>query len=134
MTDGMIALQTLLAKQPDADIVREMLGFAAQRLMELGVEGKTGAALGERNPDRLTHRNGYRDRTWETRVGMIALQIPKLRKSLPPRRQGQLLPGIPGAAADERVSEKALTAVIQEAYIQGIAAAAEDVPCLMHVL
>ena len=57
MTDDMIALQTLLAKQLDADIVREMLGFAAQRLVDLEVEGKTGAALGERNPDRLTHRN-----------------------------------------------------------------------------
>jgi len=92
MTDDMIALQALLAKQPDADIVREMLGFTAQRLMELDVETKTGAAHGERNPDRLTQRNGYRDRTWETRVGTIELRIPKLRKGsyfpefLEPRR------------------------------------------------
>ncbi len=57
-----------------------MLGFAAQRLMELEVEGKTGAALGGRSPNRLTQRNGYRKRNGETRVGTINLQPPKLRK------------------------------------------------------
>lgn len=116
MTDDMITLQTLLAKQPDADIVREMLGFAAQRLMELEVEGKTGAAHGERNPERLTHRNGYRDRSWETRVGTIELRIPKLRK-------GSYFPEF---LEPRRMSEKALTAVIQEAYIQGISTRAVD--------
>ena len=81
MTDGMIALQALLAKPPDADIVCEMLGCTAQRLMELDVETKTGAAHGERNPDRLTQRNGYRDRSWETRVGTIELRIPDTKSS-----------------------------------------------------
>jgi transposase-like protein len=103
MTDDMIALQALLAKQPDADVVREMLGFTAQRLMELDVETKTGAAHGERNPDRLTQRNGYRDRSWETRVGTIELRIPKLRKGsyfpefLEPRRVSGHAVGAGGA-------------------------------------
>jgi transposase-like protein len=94
----MMTLQALLAKEPDADIVREMPGFAAQRLMELEVEGKTGVALGERSPDLLTQRNGYRERNWETRVGTINLQIPKLRKGscfpefLEPRRMSRRSP------------------------------------------
>ena len=116
MTDDMMTLQALLAKQPDADIVREMLGFAAQRLMELEVEGKTGAAHGERSPDRLTQRNGYRDRSWETRVGTVELHIPKLRK-------GSYFPEF---LEPRRMSEKALTAVIQEAYIQGISTRSVD--------
>jgi putative transposase len=116
MTDDMMTLQTLLAKQPDADIVREMLGFAAQRLMELEVEGKTGAAHGERNPERLTQRNGYRDRSWDTRVGTIELRIPKLRK-------GSYFPEF---LEPRRMSEKALTAVIQEACIQGISTRSVD--------
>jgi hypothetical protein len=102
MTTDMMTLQALLAKEPDADIHRDLLGFAAQRLMELEVERKTGTAHGERSPDRLVQRNGYRERNWETRVGTIDLQIPKLRICLPPRRRGKLFPGIPGATPDER--------------------------------
>jgi transposase-like protein len=62
----------------------EMIGFAAQRLMELEVEGLTGAAYGEKAPERLAQRNGYRDRTWETRAGTVELRIPKLRKRFAP--------------------------------------------------
>ena len=63
MTDDMIALRELLEKGSDATLLGEMIGFAAQRLIELEVEGQTGAAYGEKNPERLAQRNGYRDRT-----------------------------------------------------------------------
>ncbi len=80
MTDDMMTLRTLLEKSSDADLLREMIGFTAQRLMALEVQGRTGAGHGERTPDRITHRNGYRDRVWETRAGTVELKIPKLRK------------------------------------------------------
>jgi transposase-like protein len=95
-----------LEKSSDADLLREMIGFAARRLMELEVEGLTGAAHGERHPDRLNHRNGYRDRLWETSAGTVELRFPKLRK-------GSYFPGF---LEPRRMAEKALTAVIQEAY------------------
>jgi Transposase, Mutator family len=66
-----------LEKSSDADLLREMVGFAAQRLMEQEVESLTGAAHGERSPERINHRNGYRDRVWETRTGAVELRIPQ---------------------------------------------------------
>jgi transposase-like protein len=104
MTDEMMILRTLLEKSSDADLLREMVGFAAHRLMELEVESVTGAAHGERSPDRINHRNGYRDRIWETRAGGVELRIPKLRKSS----------YFPAFLEPRRMAEKALTAVIQE--------------------
>src|SRR5579875_2576351 len=71
MTDEMMNLRTLLEKSSDADLLREMIGFTAQRLMELEVEGKTGAGYGEKSAERLVQRNGYRDRLWETRAGTV---------------------------------------------------------------
>jgi putative transposase len=62
MTDEIMTLRTLLEKSSDADLLREMIGFTAQRLMELEVEALTGAAHGERSPDRINQFNGYRDR------------------------------------------------------------------------
>jgi putative transposase len=116
MTDDRMALIELIEKGADSDLVRELLAFAADRMMELEVEARTGAPAGVRSPDRFTHRNGYRERTWETRAGRIDLAIPKLRK-------GSYLPSF---LEPRRTAEKALTAVIQEAYVQGISTRAVD--------
>ena len=64
MTIDRITLHELLEKGSDTDLLREMIGFVAQRLMDVEVEGLCGAAHGERRTDRLNHRNGYRDRAW----------------------------------------------------------------------
>jgi transposase-like protein len=110
MTTDMMNLRDFVEKTPAADLLREMIGFAAKRLMELEVGAATGAGYGEKDPARLAQRNGYRDRDWETRAGTVELRIPKLRK-------GSYFPGF---LEPRRMAEKALTAVIQEAYVQGI--------------
>jgi len=66
MTDERMALIELVEKQADGDLVREMLAFAAERIMEAEVEARTGAAKGARTPMREVQRNGYRDRDWDT--------------------------------------------------------------------
>ena len=117
MTQDMMTLRALKWRRAqDADLLREMIGFTAERLMALEVEGLTGAAHGERSADRITHRNGYRDRSWETRAGTVELKIPKLRK-------GSYFPGF---LEPRRMAEKALAAVIQEAYIQGVSTRSVD--------
>jgi len=80
MTNVSMALADLAEKGADTDVLREMVQFLAQRLMEADVEGRCGAGYGERDVDRENSRNGYRDRRWETRAGTIDLKIPKLRQ------------------------------------------------------
>ena len=116
MTDDMMDLRVLLEKSSDADLLREMIGFAAQRLMELEVGSLTGAGHGERSAERINQRNGYRERDWETRAGTVELRIPKLRK-------GSYYPCF---LEPRRLAEKALTAVIQEAYVQGVSTRSVD--------
>jgi transposase-like protein len=115
-TNATMDLQALLEKTTDSDFLREMIGFTAQRLMDLEVEGLTGAPHGSRSADRLVQRNGYRDRTWETRAGTVELRIPKLRKGS----------YVPGFLEPRRRAEKALTAVVQEAYVQGVSPRSVD--------
>lgn len=116
MTDDRMALMELIEKGADGDLVREMLAFAAERIMEMEIEAHTGAGHGNRSPDRTNHRNGYRDRAWETRAGRIDLEIPKLRKGT----------DLPSFLEPRRTAEKALVAVIQEAYVKGISTRSVD--------
>src|SRR6201984_3494683 len=116
MTDEMMTLRALVEKNSDSDLLREMIGFAAHRLMELKVTALAGAEHGERSALRLVQRNGYRDRDWETRAGTVELRIPKLRK-------GSYFPGF---LEPRRMAEKALTAVVQEAYVHGVSTRSVD--------
>lgn len=116
MTDERMALAELLEKGSDGDLLREMIGFVAQRLMEFDVDGLVGATHGERTEGRENWRNGHREREWHTRSGTIPLRIPKLRR-------GSYFPGF---LEPRRSSEKALAAVIQEAYVQGISTRSVD--------
>lgn len=110
-TDFSIALGELLDKTgANLDFLREAVQLLAQELMELEVSRKIGAQRHERTAERVTYRNGYRHRTWDTRVGTIDLRIPKLR-------QGSYFPSL---LAPRRRAEKALVAVVQEAYIHGV--------------
>jgi putative transposase len=116
MTDERMALLELIEKSADADLVREMLAFAAERLMAMEVDVLTGVPAGVRSSERLNHRNGYRERAWDTRAGRIELAIPKLRK-------GSYFPSF---LEPRRTAEKALAAVIQEAYVHGVSTRSVD--------
>jgi putative transposase len=111
-----MALAELTEKGADADLLREMIQFVAQRMMEMDTESLCAAGYAERSPDRANSRNGYRERLWETRAGSVDLKIPKLRK-------GSYFPGF---LEPRRTGEKALAAVIQEAYIQGVSTRSVD--------
>jgi len=103
----------VLRNQPEevsVDFLREAVSILAHRLMELEVSGQAGAARYERSPERATYRNGYRERPWDTRVGSIELRIPKLR-------EGSYFPCL---LEPRRRVERALVAVIQEAYVHGV--------------
>ena len=112
-TDRMALLEYArkVSEEGDADLLREAVKVMAEAIMEAEVSELTGAAHGERAPDRrLTHRNGYRERRWDTRVGTIELPIPKVR-------DGSYFPSL---LEPRRRAEKALLAVVQEAYVNGV--------------
>src|SRR6201987_2477645 len=110
MTEERMALVELLQKSGDSDFLRSVAEAVLQILMEADVEGLIGAGRHERTGDRLNYRNGYRERSLDTRLGSLQLRIPKLR-------QGSYFPPFlePG-----KTTEKALVAVIQEAWIGGV--------------
>ncbi len=114
MAEDRMALLEMLRKATadgDTDFLREGVRVLAQAVMEAEVTELTGVPKGERSPDtRLTHRNGYRDRRWDTRVGTIDLAVPRVR-------DGSYLPSL---LDPRRRTERALLAVVQEAYVAGV--------------
>src|SRR5512146_1745480 len=110
MTEERMALVELLQKSGDGDFLRSVAEAVLQILMEADVEGLIGAGRHERSAERLNYRNGYRDRSLDTRLGSLQLRIPKLR-------QGSYFPPF---LEPRKLSEKALVAVIQEAWISGV--------------
>jgi len=115
-TKPTMALAELTEKGADADLLKQMIQFVAPRMMEMDAESLCAAAYGERTVDRQNSRNGYRERLWETRAGSVDLKIPKLRK-------GSYFPGF---LEPRRTAEKALAAVVQEAYVQGVSTRSVD--------
>ncbi|MGH3994253.1 MAG: IS256 family transposase, partial [Pseudonocardiaceae bacterium] len=99
-----------LLEEDGVDFLRESLCWVVQQLMEAEVSELIGAEHGERSEERLTHRNGYRPRRWDTRAGEIELAIPKIRR-------GSYFPSF---LEPRRRSEQALVAVIQQAYVCGV--------------
>ncbi len=113
MANDTISLLELLRKvgmDKDTDFLREGVKTLSQAIIELEAAEKIGAGYYERSASRLTHRNGYREREWDTRVGAIPLRIPKIR-------QGSFFPSL---LEPRRRAERALVAVIQEAYVHGV--------------
>ena len=110
MTEERLALAELMEKAGDGDFLRAVAEAVLQLLMETDVEGLIGVGRHERSADRLNYRNGYRDRTLDTRLGTLALRVPKLR-------QGTYFPPF---LEPRKMTEKALVAVIQEAWIGGV--------------
>jgi putative transposase len=110
MTEDRMALVELAEKYADGDLLRELGQLVLQRLMEAEADARCGAGLHERSPERVNHRNGYRDRALETRLGTLDLKIPKLRS-------GSYFPSF---LEPRKASEQALVAVVQEAYVKGI--------------
>ena len=116
MTIDRLHLAELIEKGSDTDLLREMMIFTVNRMMDLDVEGLTGAAYGERSDARTNQRNGYRERPWHTTICTLPIAIPKLRK-------GSYFPPFLEA---RRTSDKALIAVIQEAYVHGVSTRSVD--------
>ena len=110
MTIDRMTLKALVEKGSDTDLLRQMIAYVTTCMMDAEVESLTGAAHGERDPDRTNQRNGYRTRPWHTGAGTVPVAIPKLRK-------GSYFPSF---LEPRRTADKALIAVIQEAYVHGV--------------
>jgi putative transposase len=113
MAEKSMSLDALVRKlmgDEHADVLRETLAWFVGELMEAEVRQQIGAGLHEKSPERTTHRNGYRERAWQTRAGEVELAIPRLRT-------GSYFPSF---LEPRSRSEKALVAVIQEAYVNGV--------------
>lgn len=110
--DRMDVLELLRKRlgEGDVDFLREALTVLVQAIMEAEVTATTGAEYGERSSERITHRNGYRPRPWDTRVGTLELRVPKVR-------EGSYFPSL---LEPRRRSERALLAVVQQAYVEGV--------------
>jgi transposase-like protein len=109
MTTSEVVRRTLLDEH--GDFLKEAVAMVAAELMEAEISAQIGAGLGEVSTERLTHRNGYRPRMWETRVGEIDLQIPKKRSG------GAYFPSF---LEPRRRAEQAIVAVVMEAYVNGV--------------
>jgi len=109
MTTPEVVAKTLIDEH--ADFLREAVAMVAAQLMEAEIAGEIGAAKGMVCPERSTHRNGYRPRAWETRVGEIELQIPR-------KRSGEAY--FPSFLEPRKRSEQAIVAVVMEAYVNGV--------------
>ena len=119
MANLRMTLLDLLNKEEqgaDPSFLRDGVRLLAQELMDAEVTQLTGAGLHERSENRLTYRNGYREREWDTRVGTVDLHIPKLR-------QGAYFPSL---LEPRRRHERALLSVVQEAYVHGVSTRAVD--------
>ena len=119
MTEATMAFLEYLrniGKEEDADFLREGIRVLTQALMEVEVSQQIGAARYERSDERSSYRNGYRERQWQTRVGDVALQIPKVR-------DGSYFPSF---LEPRRRPEQALLAVVQQAYIEGVSTGKVD--------
>src|SRR3978361_480503 len=110
MTDDRVALIKAFQKADDGNFLRSLAETVLQILMEADVDGLIGAGRYERSGDRSTWRNGYRDRSLDTRLGTLNLKIPKLRTGA----------YFPGFLEPRKTAEKALVSVIQEAWIAGV--------------
>jgi len=109
MTTPEVVAKTLIAEH--GDFLREAVAMVATQLMEAEISAQIGAGRGERSPDRATHRNGYRERLWETRVGEIELAVPR-------KRSGEAY--FPSFLEPRRPCEQAIVSVVMEAYVNGV--------------
>jgi putative transposase len=109
MTTAEVVAKTLITEH--ADFLRDAVALVARELMEAEITSEIGAARGEVSAERSTHRNGYRPREWETRVGEIELAVPR-------KRSGEAY--FPSFLGPRKPAEQALLAVVMEAYVNGV--------------